>query len=275
MNELAELSRQLPDTIEDLAKFALIGREKLVAVRAEIRAIDKVGLAQKVHRQKLEEAQEIASAVLDAEVKLGSLIGEIPKATGRINSPQSKAGILENAGIPIYTACRLQNIARHPEAVEQAKQWAKENNEIVTRKDVERIIREQQKPNNIVETVKERVKERQKQIESSFAPNRQTLDEQKTDQLFLKSNETYKIWNEFKQICRELDKTCKKFDEFMKIDKGDLRTALLEAGIWGLRREYDFAENSLKYNYEILTKATNEIGIIISEVTTNGIQPER
>ena len=32
-------------TLEELAKFVLIGREKLTAVRAEIRAIQKVGLS--------------------------------------------------------------------------------------------------------------------------------------------------------------------------------------------------------------------------------------
>lgn len=57
MNEVIAQSRQLPDNIEDLARFVLIGREKLTAVRAEIRAIKAVELAAEVHEQKLEEAQ--------------------------------------------------------------------------------------------------------------------------------------------------------------------------------------------------------------------------
>ena len=63
MNELSQTTRQLPDTLEDLSKFVLIGREKLNSVRAEIRAIEKVQLAAEVHEQKLEEAQEIAEAI--------------------------------------------------------------------------------------------------------------------------------------------------------------------------------------------------------------------
>ena len=59
----------------------LVGREKLVAVRAEIRAIDKVGLAKEVREQKLQEAQAISEAVLDAEVKIGELMRSVPKAT--------------------------------------------------------------------------------------------------------------------------------------------------------------------------------------------------
>ena len=48
---------KLPASLDDLSKFVLVGREKLVAVRAEIRAIEKVGLAQEVRKQKLSEAQ--------------------------------------------------------------------------------------------------------------------------------------------------------------------------------------------------------------------------
>ena len=45
MSNITVTTSQLPTNIEDLSKFVLIGREKLVAVRAEIRAIEKVGLA--------------------------------------------------------------------------------------------------------------------------------------------------------------------------------------------------------------------------------------
>ncbi|MBR1603248.1 MAG: hypothetical protein IJ667_07400 [Synergistaceae bacterium] len=82
MNEIAvNAQNNLPASFEDLTKFVLIGREKLVAVRAEIRAIKKVGLAEAVRRQKMSEAQAISEAVLDAEVRIGELMQAIPKAT--------------------------------------------------------------------------------------------------------------------------------------------------------------------------------------------------
>ena len=81
-NELAAVNSNLPSTIEDLSRFVLIGREKLISVRAEIRAIEKVGLAKEVREQKLAEAQDIADAVLDAEVRIGQLMSEVPKAKG-------------------------------------------------------------------------------------------------------------------------------------------------------------------------------------------------
>lgn len=75
-------NRNLPNTIEDLAKFVLVGREKLTAVRANIRAIDKLQLAEDVREQKKEEAQMLAEALLDAEVRIGDLLKQIPKAQG-------------------------------------------------------------------------------------------------------------------------------------------------------------------------------------------------
>lgn len=61
MNELAVANNNLPSNIEDLSKFVLVGREQLVAVRAAIRAIDKVGVAQEVRKQKLKEGQEMGT----------------------------------------------------------------------------------------------------------------------------------------------------------------------------------------------------------------------
>lgn len=73
----------LPANIEDLAKFILVGREKLVSVRAAIRAIDKLELAEEVREQKKEEAQMLAEALIDAEVRIGDLLKQIPKAQGK------------------------------------------------------------------------------------------------------------------------------------------------------------------------------------------------
>ena len=85
MSNLSIYQEDLPSNIDDLSKFVLVGREKMVAVRAEIRAIDKLGLAEGVRRQKLEEAQMISEAVLDAEVKIGTLTANIPKSLFKIS----------------------------------------------------------------------------------------------------------------------------------------------------------------------------------------------
>lgn len=81
MNELIIRQNSLPDNLQDLSKFVLVGREKLTSVRAEIRAIDKLNIAQEVRNQKKEECQMLSEALLDAEVRLGELFREIPKDT--------------------------------------------------------------------------------------------------------------------------------------------------------------------------------------------------
>ena len=142
MNDISTTARQLPNTVEDLAKFVLIGREKLNAVRAEIRAIEKVQLAAEVHEQKLQEAQEIAEAVLDAETKLGELTKAMETAQGKrkdlehSNTVVTKSEQLKEIGIDKMTAHRFEQLAAHPEQVERAKADAKAEGRIVTRQDV-------------------------------------------------------------------------------------------------------------------------------------------
>lgn len=158
MNEITTANRMLPETLPELSKFVLIGREKLNAVRAEIRAIEKVGLAKEVHEQKLSEAQEIAEAVLDAEVKIGELTAKLPKASAdrgnqytsgkstTVSVSQSKEKQLSDIGIPQRTAERFESLARHPEEVQKAKETAQQENRIVTRQDVLNAIEEKKKP---------------------------------------------------------------------------------------------------------------------------------
>ena len=137
MNELATQRTQLPETLEDLSKFVLVGREKLNAVRAEIRAIEKVQLAAEVHEQKLQEAQEIAEAVLDAETKLGELTSKMEKAANQYARPtdgKSKKEQLQELGINHHE--RFETLAKHPDIVEQAKEDARAEGRLVTRSDV-------------------------------------------------------------------------------------------------------------------------------------------
>ena len=151
MNELQTQNYNLPTTIEDLSKFVLIGREQLNAVRAAIRAIDKVGLATEVREQKLQEAQDLADAVLDAEVRIGELTAELPKAQGARNelrcndAPKSKASRLEEMGIQKDAVKRFEQLAKHPEAVKQAKTEAREKGEVVTRSAALNKIKEERK----------------------------------------------------------------------------------------------------------------------------------
>lgn len=158
---LTTQNTQLPATMDDLAKFVLIGRDRMAAVRAEITAINRLGLAQEVREQKLAEAQQISEVVLDAEVKLGQLIAAIPKATkgnqytGKMVSNNAvtnqipKEQALKEIGFDKMQANRLETLAKHPEIVAQAKAEAREQDDIVSRSFVLEKIKAKQKAEQI------------------------------------------------------------------------------------------------------------------------------
>ena len=156
MNELSVTTANLPANLEDLSKFVLVGREQLVAVRAAIRAIDKVGVAQEVRKQKLKEGQEIGEAVLDAEVRIGELMRQVPKqnthnrAAVRPNTDvKSKTEVIADMGFTPMQVSRFETLAAHPEIVAQAKAEAKENDDIVTRSLVLSMVKAQKKADEI------------------------------------------------------------------------------------------------------------------------------
>ena len=159
MNELTTTQVNLPDTLEDLSKFVLVGREKLTAVRANIRAIDKLQLAEDVREQKKEEAQMLAEALLDAEVWIGDLLKQIPKASGgdrkstKIKNDNSvdfekvetKKEAIERLGFNQKQAERFEKLSSNKEIVEQVKAEARENEDIPTRSRVLQLVEEKTK----------------------------------------------------------------------------------------------------------------------------------
>lgn len=145
MNELMNREMTLPDTLTDLTKFVLVGREKLVSVRAEIRAIEKVELAQEVRDQKRQEAQMLSEALLDAEVRLGDLLKQIPKRAGgdrrsvdfktdnTVYFEKPKKEVIKELGFSEKQAQRFETLADNKDLVEQVKREARENDDLPTR----------------------------------------------------------------------------------------------------------------------------------------------
>jgi len=154
MNNLIKQEKYLPVKLSDLVKFILVGREKLVSVRAQMRAIDKLDLAAGVREQKKEEATILAGALLDAEARIGELIKNIPnkKATageGRCSLPK---------GITHKQSSQFQTMSDHPEVIEQVKAEAVENDDLPTRTEVLRKIKENEKIKRINEEKNNRIK---------------------------------------------------------------------------------------------------------------------
>lgn len=174
MNELTTVKAELPDNLPDLSKFVIVGRERLNAVRAEIRAIEKVGLAKEVHEQKLQEAQEIAEAVLDAEAKIGELTSKMEQAKGArtdikpMDNGVPKSKQLEQIGINEKQKQRFETLASHPETVEKAKAEARAEGRIVTRQDVlNRIAEPTKSKHQFMKDFKQQVRDEHDNFASS------------------------------------------------------------------------------------------------------------
>ena len=141
-DELQVVSSQVPAQIEELVNFIKVGREKLTAVRAEIRAIDKLGLEDEKRQKVLEQARVLSEQLLDAEVSLGEIMATLPEAPGKrtdleepVDSdvPRSKKEILKQAGFSVKTAQRYETLAAHPDVVERIKAEAREKGAVVSR----------------------------------------------------------------------------------------------------------------------------------------------
>ena len=161
MNEITVQAKQLPDNLPDLAAFVLVGREKLTAVRAEIRAIDKLQLAEDVRQQKRDEAQMLSEALLDAEVRIGEMTKAIPKAppdrgnqytggkpTALSQSQKSKSEFITDLGFTPKQVERFEILANNPDVVEEVKREARENDDIPTRTRVIDIVQQRKKAEN-------------------------------------------------------------------------------------------------------------------------------
>lgn len=164
MAELEVIQNTLPDTLGELSKFVLIGRDKLQAVRAEISAIQKLGLAKEVYEQKKSEAQEIAETVTLAEMRTGELLRQIPKATTNHKRLESNTDVTflktkeettKELGFSKMQVSRMQTLAENPEIVKEAIQEARDNDDIVSRAFVLGKIKQAKREEHIQKQVEE------------------------------------------------------------------------------------------------------------------------
>ena len=146
MNKLIKRPITLPENIEELKKFVLIGRDKLISVRAYIRAMDKIGVAKAVREQKREEANMLAGALLDAEARMGEILKNID--TDRGGSIDGKKGGSRKTipeGITHKQSSAFQTLAENKDIIEQVKSDAEAEDDLPTRTEVLRRVKDKAK----------------------------------------------------------------------------------------------------------------------------------
>ena len=185
--EIERVVSGLPSKLEDLAQFVLIGRDKLAMVRAGIKALDKLDMAQEVREQKKLEAQMLAEALMDAEVRIGEILLSMPKAQGKHWEEKRESKVLtgeesiplqptpkpqpkpietkqeaaQKLGFNKQQVERFQTLAKNKDIVEQVKQEARANDDLATRTAVLQAVRAKQ----VEEKKEERIEKIEKQIE--------------------------------------------------------------------------------------------------------------
>ena len=153
MNELQTQSQQLPDTLEDLTQFVLVGKAKLQAYMLKLQTVNRLSVAQEIRDQTLQEAQEISTALIAAEQRIGEILLSIPKASGgdrksddfkngnSANFEKTKSETASEMGYSHNEVRDYQQMAKNPEIVQKVIEEAIANGEIVTKSQVMKEIK--------------------------------------------------------------------------------------------------------------------------------------
>lgn len=152
MNELVTHSAQLPNTIEDLTQFVLVGKSKLNAYMLKLRTVNRLSIAQEIRNQTLEETQELANALIAAEQRIGELLLNLPTSQGRRTDittsvhgcpeVETKSEAVARMGYGEREAKDYQQMAKNPEIVRKVIEEATANGEVVTKTAVMKQIQQ-------------------------------------------------------------------------------------------------------------------------------------
>ena len=152
MNELITQTAHLPDTIEDLTKFVLVGKANLNAYMIRLRTVNRLSMAQEIRNQTLEETQELANALIAAEQRIGELLLNLPTSQGRRTDittsghgcpeVETKSEAVARMGYGEREAKDYQQMAKNPDIVRKVIEDATANGEVVTKAAVMKQIQQ-------------------------------------------------------------------------------------------------------------------------------------
>jgi len=169
LNEIITHNQQLPDNIQEIMQEVLIGREKLNAIRAAINAAKK--LNKPTYEAMRAEGREYGERILDYELMLKEYFENINKGSGGDRGNQYTGGksiigdtfamptkqqTYEELGFTKNEVIRIQQLTA--EAVAEAKEYARENNDIPTRSLALKIAQQNKKQAEQQQKITEQLK---------------------------------------------------------------------------------------------------------------------
>lgn len=178
MKELATYQGgDLPAQPSDLARFMIVAQEKVKAVKAEIRAIQKLNLAKEVYAQKMEEQRRLQEVILLAYQRMGEITREMPKGSGNQytsassrlrEEAKSKSQAIQDLGFSTSQIGRMEQMAAHPDIVEQVITESKAGQTEATQGEVLRRIKEREKVIDLSNVRQEQFDQDMAQIDEDY-----------------------------------------------------------------------------------------------------------
>lgn len=151
MDELTTRTAQLPDTLEDLSQFVLVNKAKLDAYRVKLRAINRLSDAHEIRERTLQEMQDISSALIAAETRIGEILSNIPKQSGKrtdletssgdVEKVMTKAEAISEMGYSKDQASDYQRMAQNQAVVNLVLEQAEREGRVVSHAEVMKQIK--------------------------------------------------------------------------------------------------------------------------------------
>ena len=121
--------------LEELVPLRFLGEVAVDAYRALIKRIDNIPMAQEEREAKLADGQDAGKALLSIEAKIGEMLRSLPRQKNRDKLTGQMKGEEKTlpGNIDYSQSHQAQQIASHPEEVEEVIKEAEENKDIPTK----------------------------------------------------------------------------------------------------------------------------------------------
>lgn len=251
MNELITRTTQLPDTIEDLTQFVLVGKSKLNAYMLKLRTVNRLATAQEIRNQTLEETQELANALIAAEQRIGELLLAVPKASGgdrrsedfknpnNGNFEKSKSETIKEMGYGKNEAADYQQMAKNPEIVRKVIEDATAAGEVVTKSAVmKQIQKAKEEARAEAQAEINRLKADNRTLANRSKPETKIVEVEPEDYQQMKSkarsydSEVARLNNKINQVYEEKRKLQDQINDLKQVTQEGLETGNLSENVF-------------------------------------------
>lgn len=249
MNELITRTAQLPDTIEDLTQFVLVGKSKLNAYMLKLRTVNRLSVAQEIRNQTLEETQELANALIAAEQRIGELLLNLPKQSGlrtdletsstQVEKVKTKGETIKDMGYSKDEASDYQQMAKNPDIVRKVIEDATAAGEVVTKSAVmKQIQKAKEEARAEAQAEINRLKADNRTLANRSKPETKIVEVEPEDYQQMKSkarsydSEVARLNNKINQVYEEKRKLQDQIDDLKQVTQEGLETGNLSENVF-------------------------------------------